>query len=83
MLYPLEQLKDQLSKTDQQLLYHLITQQMETNRLLSLLLPQQAETIEIPIKRPELMKRMKLTNPPKGWISWSNEKMIEHLKGVS
>lgn len=88
MLYPIEQLKDQLNKTEQQLLYHLVIQQMETNRLLNQLLGskpvQEAETVNIDdLKRPDLMKRMKEKNPPKGWIAWSNEKMVAHLKGAS
>ncbi len=89
MLYPLEQIKDQISKTDQQLMYHMITQQMETNRLLTQLIAnnattETAEAVNIEsLKRPDLMKHMSKLKAPQGWNKWNNEKMINFLKGVS
>lgn len=87
MLYPIEQLKDQLNKIDQQLLYHLVIQQQETNRLLAqLIMPkQEAEAVKIDdLNRQELMKHIaKLPNNPKGWNKWQTEEMRRHLKEAS
>lgn len=91
MIYPLDQIKAQINKLDQQLMYHLVIQQMETNRLLAQLIDgkpvQEAEAVKIDdvkeLKRPELMKRIGKTKAPQGWQQWKNEKMIEYLKGVS
>lgn len=87
MIQPLELVAQQISRTDQQLMYHLIMEQKETNRLLNELVGQSQGTGEAPetsdIKRPELMKRMaKLKDKPQGWIKWSNEQIADHLKGV-
>lgn len=83
MIYPLDQVAQQVNKTDQQLIYHLILEQQETNRLLRKLVEGQADEIdsEESIKRPELMKRMaKLPNKPQGWNKWSNEEIMQYLK---
>lgn len=82
MLIPLKQLEQHISRTDQQLWYYMVLEQQETNRLLRLLTENKQETEPI-LKRPEIMKRMKTTNPPKGWQTWNNEKMLEHLKEVN
>lgn len=82
MLSPLDQIEKNLIKTEHHLMYHLIKEQQETNRLLREM-SKGVETRE-EIKRPELMKRMaKLSDKPPGWNKWSNEEIIEHLKGVS
>lgn len=82
MLSTLEQLEKNLIKTEHHLMYHLVLEQQETNRLLREM-SKGVETRE-EIKRPELMKRMaKLKDKPQGWNKWSNEEMIEHLRGVS
>lgn len=83
MLTPFEQLEAQISRTDQQLLYYLILEQKETNRLLRSMTENKQDTPETILKRPEIMKKMNATNPPKGWQKWSNEKMLEHLREVS
>jgi len=85
MIYPLDQIASQVSRVDQQLLYHLILEQQETNRLLRSLAAKEQGPMSIDeLKRPELMKRMaKLSNKPKGWNSMTNEEIIEHLKGES
>lgn len=87
MLNPIEQLKDQINKLDQQLMYHLILQQMETNRLLAQLISpkQEAEVVKIDdLNRQELMKCIaKLPNNPKGWNKWHTEDMRKHLKEAS
>lgn len=81
MLNSLEQIEKNLIKTEHHLMYHLILEQRETNRLLREM-NNGVESRE-EIKRPELMKRMaKLTDKPQGWNKWSNEQIIEHLKGV-
>lgn len=84
MLLPLEVVEKQVSKTDQQLMLHLILEQKETNRLLSQLLNIQtpSESSEIDdLKRPELMKQIaKLPNNPKGWNKWETEDMRKYLK---
>ena len=87
MIQPLEQVAAQISRTDQQLQYHLILEQQETNRLLRELLnrrePELKETAVEEVKRPELMRRMaKLKDKPQGWNKWSNEQIQAHLKGV-
>ncbi|MDQ0062384.1 hypothetical protein [Paenibacillus harenae] len=85
MLNPLDQVERNLVKTEHHLMFHLILEQQETNRLLREISESSkgVETRE-EIKRPELMKRMaKLANKPQGWNKWSNEEIIEHLKGVS
>lgn len=85
MLSPLEQIEKNLIKTEHHLIYHLVLEQQETNRLLREIVDSSkgVETRE-EIKRPELMKRMsRLANKPEGWNKWSNETMIEYLKGVS
>lgn len=89
MIYPLEQVVQQVSKTDQQLMYHLILEQQETNRLLRQMLeykqetPDQIDEIDV-LKRPELMKRMaRLPNKPQGWNKMSNDEIIILLKGAS
>lgn len=88
MLMPLDQLTSHLSRPDQSLMYHMILQQMETNRLLSLFIPPQPEKKEAEniddLKRQELMKKIaKLDNKPQGWNRWDTEAMRKHLKGAS
>jgi LPS sulfotransferase NodH len=85
VIQPLEQVAMQISRTDQQLQYYLIMEQQETNRLLRQLLNStKQEDGNAEIKRPELMKRMaKLRDKPQGWNKWSNEQIVEHLKGAS
>lgn len=96
MLTPFEQLEAQISRTDQQLLYYLILEQKETNRLLRSMTENKQgspEPIETVLKRPdefsslkraELMKKLAgISNKPQGWNLWSNEKMLEHLREVS
>jgi peptide subunit release factor 1 (eRF1) len=84
MLLPLEVVEKQVSKTDQQLLLHLILEQKETNRLLNLLLSQSepADVISIDeLKRPEIMKRVsELPNKPQGWQKWGTEEIRNLLK---
>lgn len=82
MIYPLDQVAQQVNKTDQQLIYHLILEQQETNRLLRKLIEGQSEETDgDSLKRPELMKRMaKLPNKPQGWNKWSNEEIMQYLK---
>ena len=89
MIIPLEQVVQQISRTDQQLQYYLIIEQQETNRLLRQLIenkqetPEKIDSIE-GLKRPELMKRMAMMkNKPHGWNKFSNDEIIKHLKGVS
>lgn len=41
MIHPLEQVAQQVSRTDQELIYHLILEQQETNRLLRELIPKE------------------------------------------
>lgn len=86
MIQPLEQVVQQISRTDQQLQYYLILEQQETNRLLRQLLGVNTEeTSEIDeLKRPELMKRMsQLENKPQGFNKWGTEEMRTYLKEVS
>lgn len=86
MIQPLEQVVQQISRTDQQLQYYLILEQQETNRLLRQLLGEKTEeTSEIDeLKRPELMKRMaKLENKPQGWNKWDTEEIRKHLREAS
>lgn len=85
MLLPLEVVEKQVSKTDQQLMLHLIMEQKETNRLLTQLLGKSETTVEVdPIDeytRPELMKRVsKLSDKPQGWQKWGTEEMRKLLK---
>lgn len=83
MIHPLEQLVAQISRTDQQLLYHLIMEQRETNRLLRQLIGEKSDPIE-QLKRQDLMKAIaKLDNKPSGWNKWETEKMRAYLKEVS
>lgn len=91
MIYPLEQVKEQVSKTDQQLIYHLILEQQETNRLLREIIgtktpeaiePEIIEDETKDLKRPELMKLIaKHENKPDGFNKWDNEKMRDFLRG--
>lgn len=86
MIYPLEQLKGQINKTEHQLLYYLIQEQQETNRLLRLITENnETDVIDFEsMRRQDLMKEMaKLSEKPKGWNKWETSKMVEHLKGVS
>lgn len=82
MLQPLDQVVQQISRTDQQLQYYLILEQQETNRLLRQLLGDKQETNELDeLKRPELMKRLaKLENKPQGFNKWGTEEMRQYLK---
>lgn len=85
MLLPLDVVEKQVSKTDQQLLLHLIMEQKETNRLLAQLLGEKETLVDVdPIdvyKRPELMKRVsELPNKPHGWQKWGTEEMRKLLK---
>lgn len=85
MLLPLDVVEKQVSKTDQQLMLHLIMEQKETNRLLTQLLGKSETTVEVdPIDkytRPELMKRVsKLPEKPQGWQNWGTEEMRKLLK---
>lgn len=85
MLLPLDVVEKQVSKTDQQLMLHLIMEQKETNRLLTQLLGKSETTVEVdPIddyKRPELMKRVsELPDKPQGWQKWGTEEMRKLLK---
>lgn len=89
MIYPLDQLVQQISRTEHQLMYYMILEQQETNRLLKQMIenkqeiPDQIDTIE-ELKRPELMKRFaKLSNKPQGWNRWETEQMRDYLKGAS
>lgn len=89
MIYPLEQVVQQISRTEHQLMYYMILEQQETNRLLRQMIenkqetPEQIETLEV-LKRPELMKRIaKLSNKPQGWNKWETEQMRDYLKGAS
>jgi glutamyl-tRNA reductase len=87
MLTPLSLLELQISRTDQQLLFHLVIQQQETNRILNQLLGNKTvqETVNIDtLNRQELMKAIaKVPNNPKGWNKWQTEDMRKHLKGAS
>jgi transcription initiation factor IIE alpha subunit len=84
MLLPLETVEKQVSKTDQQLMLHLILEQKETNRLLNLLLGQSVVTEVVSIdelKRPDIMKRVsELPDKPSGWQKWGTEEMRKLLK---
>lgn len=95
MLTPLEQLEQQISRTDQQLWYYMVLEQKETNRLLRLLTenkqdtpepilkrPEKSAVIEFDsMKRPELMRKMSLlSGNPSGWNLWSNDKIKSYLK---
>lgn len=89
MLMPLNQIEPHLNRPDQYLLYHLVTQQMETNRLLNILIGEkpvmkEAEAVNIDnLNRQELMKAIaKIPNNPKGWNKWQTEDMRKHLKEV-
>lgn len=46
MITPIEQLENQISRTEHQLLMHLLIEQKETNRLLRLLTDKPQETIK-------------------------------------
>lgn len=79
MIQPLEIVKAQISRTDQQLMYHLIMEQQETNRLLRQIIGEKNPIDEL--KRPELMKRIaQLENKPTGWNKWGTEDMRNYLK---
>jgi FtsZ-binding cell division protein ZapB len=79
-MYSLEELKRNLVKIEHQLLYYLIMEQKETNRLLQSLQPQSDATDE----RETLVKKMyELQDRPRGWNKWSTEKMADYLKEVS
>lgn len=87
MLQPFELVVSQISRTDQQLMYYLILEQKETNRLLKELLgdkeSEQADKIDT-MKRQDLMKVFsKLENKPAGWNRWDTEDIRKHLKEVS
>lgn len=86
MIYPMEQLEKNLMSTESQLLYKLCTEQMETNRLLSLLVGEKQQPVEGNIdhlKRPQLMQLMaKLPDKPQGFHKWDTEVMRKHLKEV-
>lgn len=86
MIQPLDQVAQQISRTDQQLQYYLILEQQETNRLLRQMLDMKPDNQPNEIdelKRPDLMKRMaKLENKPQGWNTWGTERIRTHLKEV-
>jgi hypothetical protein len=86
MIMPLDRIEGHLRNPDQSLMYHLVIQQQETNRLLTQLVegkPKEAEAVNIDeLNRQELMKEFaKLPNNPKGWNKWQTEDMRKHLKG--
>jgi hypothetical protein len=88
MVMSLDELSSNLSKPETALLYHLVLEQRETNRLLTQLFDgkpaKEAEAVDIDeLKRPELMKRISKTKAPQGWQKWSNDKLIAYLKGES
>ena len=89
MLYPIDQIINHLQTPRDSLDYHILQTQLETNRLLGLLIngnKQETETIKVTdytsMKRPEIMKTMGKTKAPQGWQKWSNEKMLNYLKEV-
>lgn len=53
MLYPLDQLEKQLSRTEHHLMYHLILEQQETNRMLHELTRKEEQTLSqtVEVKR--------------------------------
>lgn len=80
MLYSLEQLKQNLVKVEHHLLYHMITELQENNRLLREMSGAPAESDD----REELMKKMsEVKDKPRGWHKWSDDKMIKFLKEAS
>lgn len=88
-MFTLEQIKGNITTVDRQLLLMNYEAQLETHRLLNILIEnKQAEPAHIEIeedldalKRPELMKRIaKLSNKPQGWNKWETEHMRKHLK---
>jgi flagellar basal body-associated protein FliL len=86
-LMSLEEVTQNITTPDRSLLYHILVQLMENNRLLTQLVekPKEAEAVKIVLpvlKRSELMELVKKKNPPRGWIKWSNEKMLEFTKEV-
>lgn len=97
-MHSLEQIKANVNTIDRQLLLMIYEQQVETNRLLALLINENSGTKQEPsddhthtsqdaiesLKRPELMKLIaKLPNKPMGFQKWGTEQMRDHLKGVS
>lgn len=97
-MYSLDQIKANVNTIDRQLALMQYEQQVETNRLLTLLINENNGTKHEPsddhtdatedtiesLKRPELMKLMaKLPNKPMGFQKWGTEQMRDHLKGVS
>jgi hypothetical protein len=88
MLPKLELLEKQISRTDQQLIYYLILEQQETNRLLRKLAGEESQEQSDgdidSMKRQDLMKRMaQLKDKPAGWNKWETEDIRKHLKGVA
>lgn len=85
MLYPIEELKRNIVKIEHHLLYHILLEQQETNRLLRTLQPQGDAKEETQSDDRELLiKRMnELSDRPRGWHKWNNEKMANYLKEVS
>lgn len=86
MIYSLEELEKNLIKVEHHLLYHLIMEQKETNRLLSLNQSPKVENehSESSEKRDELVKKMyELKDRPRGWNKWNDEKLAAYLKEVS
>jgi hypothetical protein len=85
-LPPIELLEKQISRTDQQLLMHLIIEQRETNRLLAQMIGSTVnnDVSTDPVdgyKRQELMKRIsRLPIKPPGWNKWETEDMRKLLK---
>lgn len=97
-MYSLEQIKANVTTIDRQLALMQYEQQIETNRLLALLINENSGIKQEPsddhthdpqgaiesLKRPDLMKLMaKLPDKPMGFHKWGTEQMRDHLKGVS
>lgn len=96
-MYSINQIKENITTIDRQLLFMIYEEQKETNRLLSILANENNQSDIAPVthiegsesdldtlKRPELMKRFaKLSNKPQGWNKWDTEVIRNHLKGAS
>jgi hypothetical protein len=84
----MDQLQPNIHGVKDSLAWYQLQAQLETNRLLEILTngnKQETEIIKVTdysnMKRPEMMKRMGKMKAPQGWQKWSNDKMIEYLKG--
>lgn len=84
---PMDQIPANLNGAKDSLAWYQLQAQLRTNELLEILTngnKQETEIIKVTdygsMKRPELIKLISKTDA-QGWKSWSNDKIIDYLKG--